>query len=105
MTQTIWATLSVFQRDESSKSRIREAVLSGFDVTRKPVFEGRVSGDFDDEVVPTMELIQRQLVFKRLARLEKPRAQLACMGTLTSAWLAATLVIFHSIEPRSSSLP
>jgi hypothetical protein len=54
---------SALEGNKAAESRIREAVLSGFDVTRKPVFESRVSGNFDDEVVPTMELIQRQLVF------------------------------------------
>ena len=31
-----------FEGDKATEGRIREAVLPGFDVTRQPVFEGRV---------------------------------------------------------------
>ena len=50
---------SGFESDKTPESRIREAVLSGFNVTRKPIFEGRVSASRDDQVVPTKELIER----------------------------------------------
>jgi hypothetical protein len=49
---------SALEGNKAAESRIREAVLSGFDVTRKPVLKSRVSGNRDDEVVPAMELIQ-----------------------------------------------
>src|SRR5271165_5383719 len=71
---------SALEGNQAPESRIREAVLSGFDVTRKSVFESQVSGNRDDEVVPAMELIKRQLIFKLLLGLKKPRAQLACVG-------------------------
>jgi hypothetical protein len=65
---------------KAPESRIREAVLSGFNVTRKSVFESRVSFNRDNEVVPAVELIQRQLVFRRLMGMQKLRAHLACIG-------------------------
>jgi hypothetical protein len=49
---------SALEGNKAPESRIREAVLSGFDVTCKPVFESRVSGNRDDEVVPAIELLQ-----------------------------------------------
>ena len=71
---------SALESNKAPKSRIREAVLSGFDVTRKPVFESRVSSNRDDEVVPAMELTQRQLAFKPFVALEKLRCRLTCVG-------------------------
>jgi hypothetical protein len=56
---------SALKRDDASESRIREALLSSFDVPLKAVCKSRVSGNRDDEVVPAKELIQRQHVFKR----------------------------------------
>src|SRR5262245_23007273 len=40
------------------KSRIRDAVGSGFNVACEPIFENRISSDRDDQVVPAVELIQ-----------------------------------------------
>ena len=39
---------SALQGNKASHGRIREAVRSGFDVTRQPVFESRVSRNRDD---------------------------------------------------------
>jgi hypothetical protein len=63
---------SALERDKSSESGVREAVLSGFDVTRKSILESRVSGNREDHVIPAKELIERQLDFKLGVRLEKP---------------------------------
>jgi hypothetical protein len=53
---------SALEGNKAPESRIGETVLSSFDVTRKLVFEIRVSANPYDEVVPTKELIQHQLV-------------------------------------------
>ena len=39
---------SAFEGNKAAQSRIREAVLSGFDVTGESIFEGGVCGDRDD---------------------------------------------------------
>jgi len=52
---------SALEGNKAPESRIGETVLSSFDVTRKLVFEIRVSPNPYDEVVPTKELIQHQL--------------------------------------------
>ena len=49
---------SAFEGNYAPKSRIREAILSGFDVTSKPVFESRVSCNRHNEVVPAISLVQ-----------------------------------------------
>jgi hypothetical protein len=59
---------SGFEGNKAPESRVREAVPSGFDVTRQPVLESRISCDRDDKVVPAIELIQRQLAFKRIPK-------------------------------------
>src|SRR6185369_9180518 len=51
---------SSLEGNESSHGRIREAVLSGFDVTRESILENRVSLNRYDQVVPAMELVERQ---------------------------------------------
>ena len=51
---------SALEGNKAPESRIGETVLSSFDVTRKLVFEIRVSPNPYDEVVPTKELIQHQ---------------------------------------------
>jgi hypothetical protein len=71
---------SALEGNKAPESRIRKAVLSGFDVTREPVFESRVSVNPDNGVVPAMELMQRQLVFKRLVGPETLRVQIACIS-------------------------
>ena len=71
---------SAFEGNEAPKDRIREAILSGFDVTSKPVFESRVSRNRHNEVVPAIELVQSQLVHQRRVEVEDPRAQVACIG-------------------------
>jgi hypothetical protein len=71
---------SALKRNEAPESRIREALPSSFDVTRKSVLESRVCGNRNDEVVPAIELIQEQLVYQRRMGVQKPRAQVACLG-------------------------
>jgi hypothetical protein len=53
------AAASALESNKTPESRIRKAVLSGFDVTRKSIFESRVSARGDDQVVPAKELIER----------------------------------------------
>ena len=43
---------------QTPHSRIREALLAGFHVTRKPVFKSRVTVNRDDEIVPAIVLMQ-----------------------------------------------
>ena len=50
--------------NKTPKSWIRETVRSGFNMTCKSVIERRVTGNGNDEVIPTMELSQRQLIFE-----------------------------------------
>src|SRR4029077_8746524 len=71
---------SALEGNKAPESRIREAVLSGFDVTSKSVFESWVSGHRHDEVVPAIELVQRQIVYQRRVGVENPRAQVAGIG-------------------------
>ena len=71
---------SSLEGNESTHRRIREAVLSGFDVTRELILESWVVGNRDDHVVPAIELIQPQLVYDRRVGMEKPRGQVACIG-------------------------
>jgi hypothetical protein len=49
-------------------------------VTRKPVIERRVFGDRHDQVIPAIELFQRQLIFKALTRLEYLLDKVAGVG-------------------------
>jgi len=49
---------SALEGNKAAESWIREAIPSGFDVTRKPILEGRVSGNGDYEIVPAMEFLQ-----------------------------------------------
>jgi hypothetical protein len=71
---------SALEGHKTAKSWIREAVFSGFNVTRKPVIESRVSGNRHDQVIPAVELSQRQLIFKRLSGAEKLRDSVARIG-------------------------
>src|SRR5262245_40199318 len=65
---------------KAPESRIRDAVVSGFNVTRKPIFESRISSDRDDQVVPAVELIQRRLVLPLLVGLEELLVRFAGVG-------------------------
>ena len=58
---------SALEGNKAPESRIGDAITSGFDVTRQSIFERRVSGSRNDQVVPTLKLIQRRLVEKGLA--------------------------------------
>jgi hypothetical protein len=58
---------SACEGNKAPESRIGDAITSGFDVTRQSIFERRVSGSRNDQVVPTLKLIQRRLVEKGLA--------------------------------------
>ncbi len=58
-------------------------------MTRQPVIESRVSGNGDDEIVPAIELIQHQLVYKRRVPMQNPRAQVACIGIERTSRTAA----------------
>jgi hypothetical protein len=49
-------------------------------MTRKPVIESRVSGNCHDQVIPTIELSQRQLIFKRLFWTENSRDRATRVG-------------------------
>jgi hypothetical protein len=71
---------SALEVHKTAKSWIREAVPSGFNVTRKPVIERRVFGDRHDQVIPAIELFQRQLIFKALTRLEYLLDKVAGVG-------------------------
>ena len=53
------AFTSALEGDETSQSWIREAVLSGFNMPRKPVIERRVFGNRHDQVIPTIEPLER----------------------------------------------
>src|ERR1700720_1541817 len=70
-------SMSALAGDETSKSRIRDAVPSGFNVTCKPIIEGRVSRDRYDQVVPAAELFYFRLHFKSMPGLENLRCCLA----------------------------
>src|SRR5215469_17227906 len=71
---------STFQDDKATHGRIRDTVLSGFDVTRKPIGEGRISCNRGDEVIPATELFQFHLVFELVAGLEMLRSGVAGVG-------------------------
>src|ERR1700730_3944768 len=58
---------SALEGNKAPESRIGDAITSGFDVTCQSIFESRVSGSRNDQVVPTLKLIQRRLVEKGLA--------------------------------------
>jgi len=60
-------------RVTTPESWVGEAVLSGFDVTRESIFESRIRGNRENQVVPAIELIQRQLVLKPLLGPKNPR--------------------------------
>src|SRR5262252_4979971 len=62
--------VSALERDKPAKRRIREAVLSGLDVTCQTIFESGIAGNSNDEVVPAMELLQRQVAVKLVPGLE-----------------------------------
>ena len=66
--------------DKPSEGWIRDALLSGFNVTCKSICESRVSGNRDDQVVPAGGLIQGQLAFGLLLGLEKPLDRVAAIG-------------------------
>src|SRR5262249_43969350 len=51
--------------NKTTESRIRNAVISSFKVTRKPIFELRIPTNRNDQVVPAVGLIQRQRTGKR----------------------------------------
>jgi len=71
---------SALEGHKTPKSWIREAVLSGFNVTGKPVIESWVSGNRHDQVIPAIELSPRQLSSKLLLGAERPRDRVARVG-------------------------
>src|ERR1700733_1389258 len=71
---------SALEVHKTAKRRIREAVPPGFNVTRKPVIERRVFGSRHDQVIPAIELFQRQLILKALTRLEYLLDKVAGVG-------------------------
>ena len=64
---------SALKGNKAPKGRIRNAVLSVFNVTGKPILESWISGDRDDQVVPPMELTQQQRICDRLVGLKSLR--------------------------------
>jgi hypothetical protein len=64
---------SVLEGDQTSHGWIREAVLAGFHVTRKSVLEIGVSGHRYNQVIPAIELLERQLIAKCLPRAQSLR--------------------------------
>ena len=57
--------MSGFEGYEAAESRIGVGVAAGFDVTCEPIFESRVAADGNDQVVPAVELIERETGRKR----------------------------------------
>ena len=75
-----WGIASTLERNQTAHGRIREAVLSGFDVTRKPVLGRRIAGNRDNQVVPAVELLLLGLIFQRPIMLQKPGSRIAAIG-------------------------
>src|SRR5215471_15033921 len=71
---------SALEGNNAPERWIRDAISSGFDVTRKTVIEARVRGDRDEQVVPASELLQLEVVFEGMARLEVFRSYFAGIG-------------------------
>src|SRR5262245_54863298 len=63
-------SLLAFQVNEASESRIRNAIIPGFNMTCKSIAEGRITRNRDDVVVPAVELIQRLLPGERGMRVD-----------------------------------
>ena len=61
-TVTLRAKRLARESNKTSQRRIRRAVVSGFNVPAKPIFEAGIASDRDDQVVPTIEGSKLQLV-------------------------------------------